>query len=115
MSRAAFFRARAGKPDANAKDIIDGLRADGHFVVVVRSADDGVPDLLVYRGLCAPYADTGRPQVVGMVPHWLELKTRAGRLLKSQKDWRAQATALGIPVTMVRSLLEARVVLKEGR
>ena len=97
MSRAAFFRARAGKPDANAQAIIDGLRVLGHFVVPVRSSDPGVPDIGVYaRGQWT----------------WLEVKTAKGRLRDAQVSWRERAEGRGVRVAVVRNLDEALEALR---
>jgi hypothetical protein len=108
MGSRRFFQARAGKPDANAQTIIDGLRALGHFVVPVRSSDPGVPDLCVYpRAQWAKLVRNAEALSALPVPVWLELKVAKGKLLESQREWTVDALNAGLRVGTVRTLDEA--------
>lgn len=98
MSRKAFFRARAGKPDANSAAIVGALRKLGYLVVSIRSSEDGAPDLAVH--------------VRSADPVYLEVKTTKGRLRPAQTRWHERARSFGVRVHVIHSLDEALAVLQ---
>jgi hypothetical protein len=102
MRGPSFFRAKAGRRDANHAAIRDGLRALGHEVIDCAGIGDGVADLLVY-----PYR-----RVLDVSPVWLELKVAKGRLRDSQLKWQHRMRERGIRVAVARNLAEALEALR---
>lgn len=107
MSRGPeFFRRKAGRRDANHAAIRDGLRALGHFVDDLAGVGGGVPDLLVWPRGYQTIMGWEEPR-----PLYIEVKSRKGRLLESQRSWRSAAEARGITVAVARTLDEAIAVV----
>jgi len=84
---------RYGRTDKNHTDIVDGLRAVGASVQSLANVGYGVPDLLVgFRGR----------------NYLMEVKTRRGKLRKSQVEW---FDAWRGDVALVRTLDDALMII----
>lgn len=79
--------------DANHTEIVDGLRFAGCEVLDLSSVGGGVPDIFVWAN---------------NQWHAIEIKTAKGKLNENQKRFISSACA---PVHVVRSLLEAQLVI----
>lgn len=104
MRGPAWFKAKAGKRDANHVAIRDGLRKLGHLVADIAGAAGGIADLAVL----APRSGWGNETPRW---HWLEVKTKTGKLTPAQVRLRDEWAAKGVTVHVVRSLDEALAVL----
>jgi hypothetical protein len=94
---------RAKRTDRNHADIRDALRADGCTVDDLSAVGNGIPDLFVHN----PATD---------VLAYLEVKDGNNVLTPEQQAWWARWARLliakGVRVEIVRSIEEAREVMK---
>lgn len=97
----AWYRAKAGKRDANAKPIIKALEALGYLVADLGGAAGGIPDIAV----CEAKWRNGTWV-------WIEIKMPGEPLTPAQTKLHTRWWRRGIEIHVVHSLDEALDVLR---
>lgn len=85
-----------GRVDGTHREIVRALESVGAMVVNLSEVGNGCPDVaVIHRGHT----------------HWVEIKSRTGKLRESQIEWHARAALHGAQVAVVRSVDEALALL----